>query len=57
MKQAPTLVSLPERMPGEDEDAYWKRVRAVLTGDDVRSKADLRDWTGSFPFHLNREPR
>lgn len=33
-----------------------KEIMGWLRGDDVRSKTDLRDWTGSPPFHLNREP-
>lgn len=47
---------LLERRPDETEDGYYIRVAAWLSGDDVRSKADLRDWTGSSTFHLNREP-
>jgi hypothetical protein len=53
-KQAPT--DLPARLPGESDEAYNRRVVAILAGDDVRTKTDLRDWTGSFPFHLDRSP-
>jgi hypothetical protein len=45
-----------DRMPGESDRAYQDRVVAWISGDDVRTKTDLRDWTGSLPFHLNREP-
>lgn len=54
-KQAPTLLTLLEQRPGESDKAYARRLAAFLAGDDVRSKADNRDWTGSPPFHLNRE--
>jgi len=54
-KQAATLTNLPERLPGESDKAYWRRCERVLCGEDIRSKVDLRDWTGSMPFHLNHE--
>jgi len=57
VKQQPTITDLPERLPGETDKVYWKRVEAGLAGENIRSKADLRDWTGSLPFHLNREPK
>lgn len=47
--------ALPERLPGETMEQYFCRVQRWLSGDDVRSKADNREWTGSPPFHLNRE--
>jgi hypothetical protein len=56
MKQQPTLTSIPERMPGEGARDYERRLAAFLAGEDVRTRTDLRDWTGSLPFHLNREP-
>lgn len=55
-KQEPTTVTLPERRPGESDNSYFRRVRDWISGEDVRTRADLRDWTGSLPFHLNREP-
>ena len=56
MKQPPTITDLPPQKDGESDDAYEKRLNAFLAGDDVRTKADFRDWTGSFPFHLDRMP-
>ena len=37
------------------EDMTTPEIMAMLRGDDVRSKGDLRDWTGSLPFHLSQE--
>lgn len=53
-KQKPTVTDLPAQLPGESDRAYNKRVMAFLHGEDVRTRTDLRDWTGSFPFHLDR---
>jgi hypothetical protein len=55
MKQTPTVLSLPKQEKGESDEKYYRRVRNWLNGEDVRTKVDLRDWTGSPPFHLNRE--
>jgi hypothetical protein len=49
-KQEPTVTDIPEevwKLPGH------KIVEAL---NRVRSKGDLEDWTGSPPFHLNKEP-
>lgn len=54
-KQAPTLTDVPEQKPGESNKAYSRRLSAFLAGDDVRSKMDDREWTGSPPFHLSRD--
>ena len=27
---------------------------AIMRGDDIRTKGDLRDWTGSPTFHLDQ---
>ena len=54
-KEPATVTDLPERKPGESAKIYERRVMAWLRGDDIRVKADLQDWTGSLPFHLNRE--
>lgn len=58
MKQEPTHNDLPTslaRRPGESEADHYRRVAAWISGEDVRTKTDLVDWTGSLPFHLNRE--
>lgn len=56
-KQAPTITDLPDRLPGETEKAYWRRVeRCLIDGADVPRGDDLGGWTGSMPFHINREP-
>lgn len=55
MKQKPTVVSLPKRISGETDKQYERRIAAWLSGDDVRSKADNREWTGSSPFHLDQQ--
>lgn len=53
-KQGPNI---PKRQPGEELAIYAARVRQWLREDDMpRVRGDLRDWTGSPPFHLNREP-
>lgn len=52
-KQAPTITRTPAQMPGESEKAYMKRLMAFIRGDDVRTKVDLREWTGAPPFHLD----
>lgn len=51
-----TMASL-ERQPGESEKDHLRRVERFISGEDVTSKTDLVGWTGSLPFHLNREPR
>lgn len=56
MKQQPTITRTPKQMPGESDKAYEKRLMAWISGDDVRTRTDLRDWTGSGPMHLNKEP-
>lgn len=57
MSQPETVSDLPAKRPDETWGAYEKRLAAWLAGDDVVSKGHLRDWTGSLPFHLNREKR
>jgi hypothetical protein len=52
MKQAPTITDFPPKLSGETEKAYWKRVEEAMCGDNIRSRADLKEWTGSPPFHL-----
>ena len=37
------------------EDMTTPEIMAMLRGDDIRTKGDLRDWTGSLPFHLSKE--
>ncbi len=49
-----TLESELEPRPGESDEARYIRIAAFLCGDDIRSKDDLRDWTGSPPFHLDK---
>jgi hypothetical protein len=44
-KQEPTTLDLPEQHPGESDAAYWRRVEAWISGEDVRTKTDLQDWT------------
>ncbi len=56
MKQEPTFPRLPKQKPGETDRDYERRLFRWITGDDIRSKADMREWTGSPPFHLNKEP-
>ena len=56
MKQAPTFSRLPPQEPGESDREYARRLSRWLAGDDIRSKADMREWTGSPPFHLSKEP-
>ena len=49
---------IPLGSPGNTEaieDMTTAEVRAMLCGDDIRSKGDLREWTGSLPFHLSKE--
>ena len=57
--QEPTITDadmiLPDMLPGESCKAYWRRVALALCGENDRSKADLREWTGSPPFHLAPE--
>jgi len=53
-KQAPTITDLPPRLPGENDKAYWRRVVRELFGESIRSKVDLREWTGSPEFHLDK---
>lgn len=43
-RQAPTMVSLPERLEGESDKSYQRRLAAHIRGDDVRSKGDLREF-------------
>jgi hypothetical protein len=47
--------NLPQKQDGESWEAFSQRVDRWRKGEDVRSKTDLRNWTGSLPFHLNRE--
>ncbi len=54
-RQQPTVVELPQQKPGESDRVYNKRVLAFIHGDDIRTKVDLRDWTGSLPFHLDND--
>lgn len=54
-RQAPTIMDFPKRIKGESESDYWRRVERGLVGEDVRTKTDLQEWTGSLPFHLNKE--
>jgi len=53
-KQAPTITDFPERRSGESDRDYHRRVMAWITGEDVRTKTDLRDFK-TCDFHLNRE--
>ena len=53
--QLPTTLDIPQPREGESPAAYDRRLSAFVRGDDVRSKVDLREWTGSMPFHLNKE--
>jgi hypothetical protein len=55
-KQKPTVLGPPEKMENESNQAYSQRFSAWLAGDDIRTKTDLRDWTGSLPFHLDKSP-
>ena len=48
-------ITLPKRIKGESWEDFSKRVERWRRGDDVRTKTDLKDWTGSPPFHLNKE--
>jgi hypothetical protein len=48
-KQLPKYMDFP---PG----TTIKDIMAWIRDDNVRSKTDLRDWTGSPKFHLNVEP-
>ena len=45
----------PTQQPNESDKDFYRRVFAWLHGETVRSKGDNREWTGSPPFHLNRE--
>lgn len=47
--------TVPKKRPDETDEAYALRLVAWSNGEDIRSKTDLKDWTGSFPFHLNKE--
>ena len=54
MKQG---ANIPKREPGENFAIYAARVRQWLREDEIpRAKGDLRDWTGSYPFHLDKQP-
>jgi hypothetical protein len=55
MKQSPTITDLPKRNEGESDNDYERRIAKFLSGDDVRSKHDNKEWTGSLPFHINNE--
>jgi hypothetical protein len=46
-KQKPTIRDLP--LPG----MTWEQSLKILLL--AKSKGDLQDWTGSLPFHLNKE--
>ena len=50
-----TMKDFPQQLPGESDKAFAKRVFAFVNGDDIRTKTDLRGWTGSFPFHLDND--
>ncbi len=54
-KRKPTFTCLPKRNEGESDRNYFRRVAAFLSGKDVRSVGDNREWTGSLPFHLSRD--
>lgn len=54
-KQQATITALPDRKPGESDNAYARRLAAFIRGEDVRSKGDNREFTGSLPFHLSRD--
>ena len=56
-KKQETWSDLPQRLPEESAEQYARRVAAWLAGEDVRSKGDNKDWTGSLPFHLDKEPK
>ena len=43
-----------ERQPNETDAQWAARVEHWLSADSVRTKTDLKDWTGSYPFHLDR---
>jgi len=51
-RQEPTIVDLPEMLPGETQRPYDARVWREMW-HNARSKGDLEDWTGSEPFHLS----
>lgn len=55
MTQPPTITTIPERRAGESDRDYERRFLAWVNGDDVRTKTDLRDWTGSGPMHLDND--
>lgn len=50
----PFPTTFPEREGNESDESYYGRIRSWLVGEDVRSKVDLREWTGSPKFHLDR---
>lgn len=52
-RQKPTITNLPPRLPRETDLAYERRIAAFLCGDNVRSKADLREFK-TADFHLDR---
>jgi len=52
-----TSITLPIKQKGENWKAFAARVERWVKGEDVRSRTDLRDWTGSQPFHLDREAK
>jgi len=54
-KQPPRYTQLPKQLPGESDKAYEKRVMAWISGDDVRSKDDLRDWCPGVTWHFIRD--
>lgn len=47
---------MPKQRDGESDEDFDLRMMAYVFGDDIRSKTDLKDWTGSFPFHLDKSP-
>jgi hypothetical protein len=47
VKQPPTITDIPDDLSPRDLMERLNR---------ARSKGDLQGWTGSLPFHLNREP-
>ena len=50
-------MTVPVQQPGESDESFYKRVYQWAMDDTARSKADNREWTGSLPFHLNREDK
>ena len=49
-------LTMPKQFPGEDDEVYYRRLEAWIKDDAATSKTDLRGWTGSLPFHLDKSP-